>query len=95
MTISVIVDLLVQDSEVHTKDPLWDGQGCDADPLARCKVNNPPWFTKTLPKSTKDDIELQAMEYLIVIHPLILLSCISSEMLVWKKVQCEKCEVSS
>ena len=43
----------------HTKDPLWDGQGCDADPLARCKVHNPPWFTKTLPKSTTDDIELR------------------------------------
>ncbi len=43
----------------HIKDPLWDGKGCDADPLARCKTNNPPWFNKSLPSSTKDDIELR------------------------------------
>lgn len=43
----------------HTNDPLWDGMGCDADPLARCKINNPPWFSKTLPSSIQDDIELR------------------------------------
>ena len=43
----------------HTEDPLWNGEGCQADPLARCKTNDPPWFTKTLPSSTKDDIEMR------------------------------------
>lgn len=43
----------------HTDDPLWDGKGCDADAQARCKTNNPPWFTKVLSDSTTDDIELR------------------------------------
>lgn len=37
-------------------DPLWDGEGCDAS--STC-CDNTPWFTKTLPTPTTDDIELR------------------------------------
>ena len=43
----------------HMDHPLWDGEGCKADPFGRCKINNPPWFIKTLDTSTKDDIEMR------------------------------------
>ena len=38
-------------------DPLWDGEGCVSSTC--CELNNPPWFTKTLPSTTSDDIELR------------------------------------
>ena len=39
-------------------DPLWDGQGCG--PYSTCcQFNNPPWFCKTLPQSTTDDLEVR------------------------------------
>ncbi len=39
-------------------DPLWDGQGCiHGNPC--CSLDYPPWFTKTLPTSTTDDIEMR------------------------------------
>ena len=38
-------------------DPLWDGEGCVSSTC--CEFNNPPWFTKTLPSTTSDDIELR------------------------------------
>ena len=39
-------------------DPLWDGQGCiHGNPC--CSLNNPPWFNKTLPTPTTDDIEMR------------------------------------
>ena len=42
----------------HSNDPLWDGQGCD--PISTCcQFNNPPWFCKTLPRSTTDDLEVR------------------------------------
>ena len=41
----------------HT-DPLWDGEDC-TDNSSCCQFNNPPWFTKNLPNSTTDDIELR------------------------------------
>ncbi|XP_064388410.1 uncharacterized protein LOC135336507 [Halichondria panicea] len=42
----------------HANDPLWDGQGCiHGNPC--CQLNNPPWFTKTLPTPTTDDIEMR------------------------------------
>ncbi len=41
-----------------TDDPLWDGQGCiHGNPC--CSFNNPPWFKKTLPIPTTDDIEMR------------------------------------
>ena len=38
-------------------DPLWDG-ACDSD-AGCCEINNPPWFCKTLPQPTTDDIEVR------------------------------------
>ena len=42
----------------HSNDPLWDGQGCGSDSTC-CQFNNPPWFCKTLPQSTTDDVEVR------------------------------------
>ncbi len=39
-------------------DPLWDGQGCIHDNTC-CLLNKPPWFKKTLPTPTTDDIEMR------------------------------------
>ncbi len=43
----------------YPDDPLWDGQGCiHGNPC--CSLNiNPPWFKKTLPNPTTDDIEMR------------------------------------
>ncbi len=42
----------------YPDDPLWDGQGCiHGNPC--CQLNNPPWFNKTLPTPTTDDIEMR------------------------------------
>lgn len=43
---------------IISDDPLWDGQGCSSTSRC-CQFNNPPWFTKTLPNATTDDIELR------------------------------------
>ena len=37
-------------------DPLWDGKGCSTSSTC-CSFNNPPYFTKQLPRRTSDDIE--------------------------------------
>ena len=37
-------------------DSLWDGQDCNS---SCCQLNNPPYFSKTLPAPTNDDIELR------------------------------------
>ncbi len=42
----------------YSKDPLWDGAGCEGTSTC-CQFNNPPWFCKQLPQSTTDDIELR------------------------------------
>ena len=41
-----------------TDDPLWDGEGC-APTSNCCEFNNPPWFCKTLPQPTTDDLEVR------------------------------------
>ena len=38
-------------------DPLWDGAGCIRGTC--CTFNSPPWFCKTLPLPTNEDIELR------------------------------------
>ena len=43
---------------LFTDDPLWDGAGCSGGSSC-CEFNNPPWFCKTLPQPTTDDIELR------------------------------------
>ena len=42
----------------YNGDPLWDGQGCGPSSTC-CQFNNPPWFCKTLPQSTTDDLEVR------------------------------------
>ena len=42
----------------YSGDPLWDGQGCRSSSTC-CQFNNPPWFCKTLPQSTTDDLEVR------------------------------------
>ena len=43
-------------------DPLWDGQNCVS---SCCQFNNPPYFTKTLPAPTSDNIELRICSHTI------------------------------
>ena len=43
---------------LYLDDPLWDGQNCRAGTTC-CQFNTPPWFTRDLPTSTSDDIELR------------------------------------
>ena len=42
----------------HSNHPLWDGVGCTADNEC-CPTDNPPYFLKTLPQPTTDDIEMR------------------------------------
>ena len=41
----------------YVNAPLWDGEGCVHGSC--CEDNSPPWFCKTLPQPTSDDIELR------------------------------------
>ena len=41
----------------YPDDPLWDGQNCAGNSC--CQLNNPPYFTKSLPAPTSDNIELR------------------------------------
>ena len=43
-------------------DPLWDGEGCGST-SACCEFNTPPWFCKSLPQPTSDDLELRMCSY--------------------------------
>jgi len=40
----------------YPNDPLWDGEGCGTSSTC-CEFNNPPWFCKSLPQPTTDDLE--------------------------------------
>ena len=42
----------------YSANPLWDGVGCTADNEC-CPTDNPPYFLKTLPQHTTDDIEMR------------------------------------
>ena len=42
----------------YPNDVLWDGQDC-SDSSMCCQLNNPPWFTKILPNSTTNNIEMR------------------------------------
>ena len=48
-------------THIFYHDPLWDGQNCAGAANTCCQLNGPPYFTKTLPTSTTDDIELRLM----------------------------------
>ena len=47
----------------YPDDPLWDGEGCGC-VSSCCEFNNPPWFCKSLPQPTSDDLELRLCNYL-------------------------------
>ena len=51
-----------QGNNVFHDDPLWDGDGCP-EGNSCCTFNNPPYFTRQLPASTSDDIELRDCAY--------------------------------
>ena len=53
--------------DLFPADALWDGQNCIANSSC-CQFNNPPWFTKNLPNSTTDDIELRLCTYLSQVY---------------------------
>ena len=41
-----------------TYDLLWDGENCG--PYSKCcSFNTPPWFYKSLPQPTNDDLEVR------------------------------------
>ena len=44
-------------AHILTNDPLWDGADCVSGSC--CTFNSPPWFCKTLPHPTTNDIELR------------------------------------
>ena len=43
-------------------DPLWDGTGCGSNSTC-CEFNSPPWFCKTLPQPTMDDLEVRICDH--------------------------------
>ena len=42
----------------YTNDPLCDGVGCGSTSTC-CEFNSPPWFCKSLPQPTSDDLEIR------------------------------------
>ena len=42
----------------YINDPLWDGKGCSSTSTC-CEFNYPPWFCKSLPQPTSDDLEIR------------------------------------
>ena len=42
----------------YLNDPLWDGEGCGSTSSC-CEFNSPPWFYKSLPQPTTDDLEIR------------------------------------
>ena len=49
-------------SAFYNNDPLWDGEGC-ASTSSCCEFNSPPWFCKSLPQPTTDDLEIRLCNY--------------------------------
>jgi len=49
-------------STIYINDPLWDGEGCGPTSSC-CEFNSPPWFYKSLPQSTTDDLEIRLCAY--------------------------------
>ena len=42
----------------YTDDPLWDGEGCGSTSTC-CEFNTPPWFCKSLPQPTSNDLKIR------------------------------------
>ena len=45
-------------SAFYLNDPLWNGEGCGSTSSC-CEFNFPPWFCKSLPQPTTDDLEIR------------------------------------
>ena len=43
---------------IYINDLLWDGEGCGST-SSYCEFNSPPWFCKSLPQPTTDDLEIR------------------------------------
>ena len=43
----------------YADNPLWDADGCTSVGNECCPTDNPPYFLKTLPQPTTDDIEMR------------------------------------
>ena len=52
------VDRLSGLNTFFSDDPLWDGKGCSSRSSC-CRFNTPPWFNRTLPGPTTNDIEVR------------------------------------
>ena len=50
--------LLRQAGIFYADNPLWDGVGCTGNNTC-CQFNQPPWFCRTLPTATSDDLEVR------------------------------------
>ena len=48
-----------QRGTIYRDNPLWDGMGCQGPQSTCCTTNNPPWFCRTLPEATMDNIEIR------------------------------------
>ena len=46
----------------YPNDPLWDGEGYGSTSSC-CEFNSPPWFCKSLPQPTTDDLEIRLCSY--------------------------------
>ena len=43
---------------LFSDNPLWDGVGCAGNNTC-CQFNQSPWFNRTLPTATSDDLEVR------------------------------------
>ncbi len=44
--------------QYYLDDILWDGEGCGPTSTC-CSLHSPPWFCKSLPQPTSDDLEIR------------------------------------
>ena len=42
----------------YSDDPVWDGMGCGQVSTC-CTLNNPPWFCRTLPTASRENVEVR------------------------------------
>ena len=47
-----------QSGTIFSDNPLWDGVGCTGNNTCY-QFNQPPWFCRTLPTATSDDLEVR------------------------------------
>ena len=52
---------------IYLNDSLWDGEGCGSTSSC-CEFNSPPWFCKSLPQPTTDDLEIRLCSFGTITH---------------------------